>query len=425
MNVAVLGLGWVGLSTAASARSRGDDVVGYDVSTDRVNELRKGQMPFSEPGLQEALIGVRFSPSVSSALRDAQVTYICVGTPEGPDGHADLTFLDSAVDLVREHARPGSIVVIRSTVPVGTGDRVALQLPDHAVVSNPEFLREGSALRDSLFPSRIVIGIGPERVHKSALEITTSLVADQHLRMGSKPVLTMSRSSAEMVKLASNAFLATRVSFINAIARICDGLGADVEDVRRGVGLDERIGTGFLAPGLGYGGSCLPKDVASLQAQYPTSLLDAVSFENGITMDRAVITVRHLVPPLVPEIPTARKTRVAILGMSFKPGADDLRCSRPLEFALRIADMGYEVVTHDPVADASEILPSVRNVDEACTGADLVIVATAWDEYRDLPWEQVADSMRTPRLYDPWNFIGPEIAAKAGLAYTGTGGHGR
>lgn len=429
MKVAVIGTGYVGLTTAVSLAMNRHEVLGIDVAQDKISQLRKGHSPIYEPGLQEALQQVlaegtiRFSTSLEKA-RKAQVIFICVGTPEADDGEADLSYLLTAVAQIKElHLRSPKprVVVIKSTVPVGTGEQVAALLSScdrlH-VASNPEFLREGSALQDALHPSRIVVGAE----HDEALGMLKELYQGVDT-----PWVVTTRSNAELIKYAANAFLATRISFMNELARLSAVLGTDVTTIAHGIGLDSRIGPHFLRAGLGYGGSCFPKDTIALlqvakQHGVRLSILEQVREVNR-TQPHWFLT------QLQAKLPDLNGKRIALLGLSFKPDTDDIREAPSLKVIDLLQKEGAEIVAYDPVASphVQAIYPDVTYVQDphdACAGADAAVLVTEWHECVALDWAKVKASMATPLLFDGRNAWPARELREAGFFYMGVGKSG-
>ncbi len=422
--VGVMGAGWVGLVTAACFAELGHHVFVRDVDEKRIDALLAGHVPIHEPGLTELIHEyrdqLRFTLDPAELLAAARIIFVCVGTPSTRSGDADL----SAVwRLIREIPRLSAPVtlVMKSTVPVGTGAKVRAELDawglEHVgYVSNPEFLAEGSAIRDVRRPSRIVIG-SSDKNHGDAVEALYAGV--------DAPVRRTDVASAEMIKYASNAFLATKISFINEIANVCEETGADVAAVADGMGLDERIGPHFLHPGVGYGGSCFPKDVAALKqlagnSGYHFELLNAVIEVNEL-QKRRVLTklVWHLGP--------LRGKRVALLGLAFKPNTNDVREAASLVLASRLVAEGALVRAWDPVAlaEAAPLLDEdvelCADVLDAVDGADAAIVVTEWPELRNLPLAEVRRVMRYPLIVDGRNALDADAVCAAGFAYEAIG----
>jgi UDPglucose 6-dehydrogenase len=419
--IAVFGAGYVGLVSGACFAELGHDVVVRDVLPDRIEALRAGRIPIHEPGLDELIERnagrLSFTLDVQEALRDAEFAFVAVGTPPTYSGDADLSAVWTVVDELPKLDQDLTLVM-KSTVPVGTGEKVRANLEVRGLgrigyVSNPEFLAEGNAVRDFMHPDRVVVGaFDPEHAaHVAALYdgIETTVV-------------TTDVASAEMIKLASNAFLTTRVSFINEIANVCELVGADVLDVARGIGLDHRLGSHFLRAGIGWGGSCFGKDVSALKqlagnSGYHFQLLSAVIEVNELQK-------RRLVAKLEQHLGKLRDRTIALLGLAFKPGTDDMRDAPSLVLASRLLAEGADVRAWDPVADATRLLHGVTFCDtylEAVEGADAAVIVTEWPELARLASPEVRDAMRNPLIVDGRNLLDPAAARAAGFAYEGVG----
>ena len=436
MRVTVVGVGHVGLVTAACMADLGHVVVGVDSDAAKVATLRSGGMPFLEPGLDELVAAgvdkgrIRFTTDAGDALGEADVVFICVGTPRREDGAPDLQYVQSAAALVAQHATHGTVVAEKSTVPVRTGERIrqALSLaahaagtdaPAHDVVSNPEFLREGSAVQDTLTPDRIVVGADSERGHAVMRELYAPLLARHDC-----PYVATDVRTAELIKHASNAFLATKISFINAVARICEVAGADVHIVADAMGHDARIGRSFLNAGLGFGGSCFPKDVEAFihiaaELGYDFGLLREVDRINREAKAWPVAQLRRLVW-------TLSDKEVAVLGVAFKPGTDDVRDAPALDVIADLLAEGARVRLHDPVAldHVRARFPDVTFCDkaeDALRGAHAVVVCTAWDEYRAITAQRLAELLVYPVVVDARAIWDPELLAAAGLTVATVG----
>jgi UDPglucose 6-dehydrogenase len=417
--IAVIGAGWVGLVTAACFAELGHHVVVREILPEKVDALKAGQVPIHEPGLDELLNAnaerLHFTTEMDEALEAARLLFVCVQTPPTHSGDADLSAVLRAAEEIGE--AEGRALVMKSTVPVGTGRAIDRRAPATAYVSCPEFLREGTAVRDFMQPDRVVIGAAPE--HEWAADAVASVYEPLEA-----PVVRTDVSSAEMIKLASNAFLATKISFINEIANVCDEVGADVTEVARGMGLDDRIGPKFLNAGLGYGGSCFPKDTQALKMLagnigYHFQLLSAVIEVNELQKRRVTSKLTKHLGSLVGK-------RIALLGLAFKPDTDDMREASSLVLASRLHSEGADVVAYDPVASdvARELLPDTEMagaVLDAVEGADAAVLVTEWDEFAGLDWADVAARMKTPLLVDGRNFLDAEAIRAAGLVYEGIG----
>ncbi len=418
--IGVIGVGWVGLVTAACFAEVGHPVVAVDIDADKVESLRSGApLPIHEPGLPELVEKNRerltFTTEMPAVLEAAQLLFCCVDTPPTYSGDADLSRVEAVVAALpagSEHA-----LVMKSTVPAGTGAAIRRSKPDLVYVSCPEFLKEGSAVKDFLEPDRVVVGADP------GSESAADAVAAAYEPLGGEIVRT-DVASAEMIKLASNAFLATKISFINEIANVCEGVGADVNEVARGMGLDARIGPQFLQAGIGYGGSCFPKDVSALKmlagnTGYHFQLLNSVIEVNELQKRRVISKLSKHLGSLVGK-------RVALLGLAFKPNTDDMREASSLVLSARLQGEGASVVAYDPVAEgpAGAMLPSVDlrdSAEAALEGADAAILVTEWPEFAELDWEELAGRMSNPLIVDGRNFLDPARMRAAGYTYEGIG----
>ncbi len=418
--IAVFGAGYVGLVAGACFADLGHRVVVRDVVAEKIEALQAGRLPIHEPGLDEVLARnrerLRFTLDAGEALDGAELAFVAVGTPPTYSGDADL----SAVLRVIEEIPAGTetTLVMKSTVPVGTGERLRAALDARgldrvAYVANPEFLSEGTAVDDFMHPDRVVVGaFRPEDAAR---------VAALYEPLGTT-ILTTDVASAEMIKLASNAFLTTRISFINEIANVCELVGADVVDVARGIGLDHRLGPHFLRAGVGWGGSCFGKDVAALKqlagnSGYHFQLLSAVIEVNDLQK-------RRVVQKLEKHLGKLRGRRVALLGLAFKPGTDDMRDAPSLVLASRLLAEGAEVRAWDPVADARSLLHGVElcgSYLEAVRGADAAVIVTEWPELSGLASPEVREAMRTPLIIDGRNLLDPSVARALGFLYEGIG----
>ena len=418
--IGVFGAGWVGLVTGACFAELGHEVVVRDVLPDRIEALQAGRLPLHEPGLAELLERNRERLRFTTELDDvvsAPIMFVCVGTPPTYSGDADLSAVWTVVDhlpALEERA----ILVMKSTVPVGTGEKVRAALDARGLahvgyVSNPEFLSEGSAVKDFMTPDRLVVGAFTEADADTVAALYEPLDA---------PIVRADVASAEMIKLAANAFLMTRISFINEIANVCEATGADVEQVARGIGLDHRLGPHFLRAGIGWGGSCFPKDGVALKqlasnSGYHFQLLNAVIEVNELQK-------RRVIGKLEKHLGKLRGKTIALLGLAFKPNTDDLREAPSLVLASRLLAEGAEVRAWDPVADASRLLQGVTFCDsvlDAVSGADAAVIVTEWDELKGLASEDVRRAMRRALILDGRNLLDPEQARSAGFDYEGIG----
>jgi UDPglucose 6-dehydrogenase len=427
-NICVVGTGYVGLTTGVCFADLGNSVTCIEINPEKLEQLRAGKSPIYEPGLEELQERnmragrLRFTDDYAVGLADARLIFITVGTPMGDDGAADLTYVKAAARGIGEHLKADAIIIDKSTVPVGTGDMVFTIIAEHAapgvrfaVVSNPEFLREGSALNDFFKPDRIVLGSTDQKAAEEVGELHTPLGA---------PIFITDLRTAEMIKYASNAFLATRISFINEIAQICEKLGADVREVARGMGADKRIGPHFLDAGVGYGGSCFPKDVLALHHMAATSgchpqLLQAVMDINQSARDRFVQKVETLLGDLSNKC-------VGILGLSFKPNTDDMREAPSSDIIKTLQAAGVRVKAYDPVAmeNAAELMPGVTycaTAYDVAKEADALLLVTEWNEFKQLNWERIRTFMRQPIVVDGRNLYDPTEMAARGFVYWGVG----
>jgi UDPglucose 6-dehydrogenase len=431
MKIAVIGTGYVGLVAGAGFADMGSDVVCADIDAAKIAMLERGQVPIYEPGL-EGLIGhnvregrLSFTTDVSAAVASSEVVFLAVGTPPLPDGSADLSHTLIAAETVARSLTGFTVIVTKSTVPVGTGDKIEEIARRHArcecaVVSNPEFLKEGDAVSDFMKPDRIIVGTSDAR----AIAVLQALYAP--FTRSSDRMLVMDRRSAELTKYAANAMLATRISFMNDLANLCDAVGADIECVRKGMGSDARIGTKFLFAGVGFGGSCFPKDLRAAintghQAGTPLRVLEAVVAVNDHQKHRLAEDIRRYFHGAL-----AGK-RIALWGLAFKPGTDDLREAPALVVAEDLLAAGAEIVATDPVAIAAAqklLGQRVRFVasNYACAeGADALVLVTEWRDYRRPNFQRLAGLMRGKAVFDGRNIWEPVDVRAAGLDYHGIG----
>jgi len=418
--IGVIGAGWVGLVTAACFAELGHDVYVRDIVQEKVDSLARGEVPIYEPGLSELITKhsdrLHFTVDMGDVLPNANLLFCCVDTPPSYSGDADLSRVERVVEEVggsTDHA-----LVMKSTVPVGTGRSIRRRSDSLGYVSNPEFLKEGTAVDDFMRPDRVVIG---EDVNGATPFADRVAALYEPLEA---PIVRTDVASAEMIKLASNAFLATKISFINEIANVSEELGANVDEVARGMGLDQRIGPQFLKAGLGYGGSCFPKDVTALKqlagnSGYHFQLLTAVIEVNELQKRRAIGKLQKHLGTLVGK-------EIALLGVAFKPNTDDVREATSLVLAGRLQSEGAHVRVYDPVATerARDMLGGAQvktSASEAVDGADAVVLVTEWPEFRELDWHDVKARMRRPLVVDGRNFLDGELLKQAGFTYEGVG----
>ncbi|MCJ2186559.1 UDP-glucose dehydrogenase family protein [Novosphingobium beihaiensis] len=434
MKIAMVGSGYVGLVSGACFADFGHDVVCIDKDQSKIDRLHEGVMPIYEPGL-DALVAsnvkagrLSFTTDLAEGIKGASAIFIAVGTPSRRgDGHADLSFVYAVAREVGESLSNDAVVVTKSTVPVGTGDEVERILKESgtphrvAVVSNPEFLREGAAIGDFKRPDRIVIGAEDEFGREVMHEVYRPLFLNE------SPILFTSRRSSELIKYAANAFLATKITFINEMADLCEKVGGNVQDVARGIGLDGRIGGKFLHAGPGYGGSCFPKDTLAL-------LKTAEDYESPVRIVEAVVKVNDLrkramgrkVIEALGGADAARGKRAALLGLTFKPNTDDMRDSPAIAIAQTLADAGVSAAAYDPegMELAKPLMPEVEMVSDpyaAIDGADAVVIVTEWDAFRALDLDRVKALAKAPVLVDLRNIYQPDMVREAGFAYTSVG----
>jgi UDPglucose 6-dehydrogenase len=420
--IGVIGTGYVGLVTAAGFAEMGHDVWCIDIDAEKVEGLRRGEVPIYEPGLEELVRRhrerLRFSTDIADALEHARLLFVAVGTPPTYSGDAELGAVHAVVDAMPSSDRHA--LVMKSTVPVGTGASIKRTFAEHGkealrYVSCPEFLKEGSAVRDFLQPDRVVIGDDGDWAGDAVVDLYAPLGA---------PLVRTDVPSAEMIKLAANAFLATKISFINEIANVCEVTGANVTEVARGIGLDDRIGPKFLQAGVGFGGSCFPKDVTALKqlagnSGYHFQLLNAVIEVNELQKRRVMAKLEKHLGTLVGK-------QIALLGLAFKPETDDMREATSLVLSARLQASGAHVRAHDPVAEAQarRLMPGITFADdplEAVRGADAVVLVTEWAVFQALDWTTVAEAMAGDVVIDGRNALDPEAIRAAGLVYEGIG----
>ncbi len=428
-NITVIGVGYVGLVTGTCFADLGNRVTALDISEEKIENLRKGIMPIYEPGLKEvvdrnvAAGRLCFTTSYEEAIKDAEFVFICVGTPSGVDGEADLQYVRQAAESIATVMDHELIIINKSTVPVGTGDWVSEIIREaqptpipFSVVSCPEFLREGSALLDFMNPDRIVLG--------SLDRDAADRVAQLHLPLRA-PIIVTDLRTAEMIKYASNAFLATKISFINEIANICEALGADVKEVAVGMGADKRIGPHFLDAGVGFGGSCFPKDVralrhmATVQGKHP-QLLQAVLDINAFQRKQVVIKLRELLGD------NLEGKVIGLLGLAFKPNTDDMREAPSITVAEMLREAGAIVKGYDPVSMdvAKNVMHGIEFCDnpyDVASGADALVIVTDWNEFKHLDMIRVKELMREPIIIDGRNIYDPELMNEMGFTYRGFG----
>ena len=431
MHISVIGTGYVGLVTGACFAEFGVDVTCADVDEGKINRLQNGVMPIYEPGLEHLVSKnvqagrLRFTKDIKEAVEQALVIFLAVGTPPLPDGSPDLSFVESAACSIAEFMNGYKVVVTKSTVPIGTGEHIRKLITERqktktnfGVVSNPEFLREGAAINDFMRPDRVVIGSRDEE----AVAIMKDLYRPLYLIEA--PFVITSLEAAELTKYAANAFLATKVSFINEIANLCERIGCDVHDVAKAIGMDKRIGSKFLHPGPGFGGSCFPKDtraLASVARQFDSSslIVDAVIEVNQRQRKEMLRKIRDLVGNL-------KGKTVAVLGLAFKPETDDMREAPSVDIIRSLIEEGARISAYDPVAksEAMKVLPDIDFADDeyaAVENADLLVFVTEWNQFRALDMKRIRDLMKNPKIADLRNIYEPDDMRELGFQYIGVG----
>ena len=424
--IAIIGTGYVGLTTGVCFAYLGHKVICVDKDKAKIQKLKKGIIPIFEPGLDEILKkhqkNIDFTTNLKDAIKKSEVIFISIGTPSQKDGSIDLTCFEEAIKNIAKLLEGYKVIVNKSTVPVGMGNWTKREIKkyykgDFSVVSNPEFLREGSALKDFLEPDRIVIGVEDDRAKKIMLDIYSSINA---------PKIITDIRSAELIKYAANAFLATKISFINEIANICERAGGDIKKVAEGIGYDRRIGRNFLNAGIGYGGSCFPKDIDGLikmadHKKYNFKLLKAVSIVNKNQQKNFVRKIKKILKKI-------QGNTICIWGLSFKPNTDDVRKSPAIEIIKSLQKSGYKIQTYDPIATenakkelSKKNIKFCKNPFEAAKNADVLVLVTEWPEFSEIDFRKIKKLMRYPYILDGRNQFEPEELKKLGFYYEGIG----
>jgi UDPglucose 6-dehydrogenase len=428
MNIAIIGTGYVGSVTGACLAKIGHKVINLDIDQEKIDLYKSGKVPIYEPGLGKLILEEQknkrlfFSTSYKDTIPNSEVIFIAVGTPSRKDGKADLTYVEAAAKEIAKNMNGYKVIVNKSTVPVGTAQKIEKIISKYYkgkfdVVSNPEFLREGSAVKDFLKPDRIVFGTRTNRARDIMLGVYEPI---------DYPKVTTTVESSEMTKYASNAFLATKISFINEIANVCEKVGADVEDVARGMGMDKRIGMDFLKAGIGYGGSCFPKDVNALDQIAGTKGYDFKLIKSVIEVNNRQRTL--IIYKLEDLFDNLKERRVCILGLAFKKDTDDIRESAAIDIIKMLSDIGAKITTYDPEAteNSKEALKD-KNVEfcndpyKAAVKAEALIIATDWTEFQKLDYKKIKKLMRKPNIIDGRNILDPEKMRKLGFKYSGVG----
>lgn len=431
MNIAVIGTGYVGLVTGACFAEFGVDVTCVDIDQEKIKRISAGFLPIYEPGLEQlvaknAAAGrLRFTTDVKQAVEESLVIFLAVGTPPNDDGSPNLSFVEAAARSIAEHMNGYKVIVTKSTVPIGTGERLRALIKEHqssrvsfGVVSNPEFLREGAAINDFMRPDRVVIGSRDDE----AVAIMRDLYRPLYLIEA--PFVITSLEAAELAKYAANAFLATKISFINEIANLCEKIGCDVHDVARAMGMDRRIGGKFLHPGPGFGGSCFPKDTQALTSVARQFGSDSLIVDAVIEVNRR--QQRAMIPKIEKLVGDVRGKRIAVLGLAFKPETDDMREAPSVEIIRGLTERGAQVCAYDPVAmsEARRILSGIEYADDeyaAVANADALVFVTEWNQFRALDMTRIRDLMNVPKIADLRNIYDPSDMKELGFEYVGVG----
>ncbi|MDD5258641.1 MAG: UDP-glucose/GDP-mannose dehydrogenase family protein [bacterium] len=428
MRICVIGTGYVGLVTGTCLADLGNQVICVDNNQEKINMLKKGKMPIYEPGLAELVVKntkekrLEFTTKIKEGVEQSQIIFISVNTPPKEDGEADLSFVETVTAEIAVHMREYKIIVEKSTVPVETGEKIMQTIKLYNthktgfdVVSNPEFLREGSAIKDTMHPDRIVLGVSSKRAEKIMRELYRPLKA---------PIIVTDIKSSEIIKHASNSFLAMKISFANAVANICDRVGADVEKVAEGMGYDKRIGREFLNAGVGFGGSCFPKDLAAFiyiakKSGYDFELLRAVQKINEQQK-------KLLLQKIEESLWVLKNKTIGVLGLAFKPETDDLRFAPAIDIIKSLQAEGAKIKAYDPIAmsKARKVLPGVKygqNAYEVAKGSDLLVIVTDWNEFKELDLGRIKKLLKTPIIVDGRNIYDPAKMKKLGFIYKSIG----
>ena len=431
MHIAVIGAGYVGLVTGACFAEFGVDVTCVDVDAEKIERLATGILPIYEPGLDQLVARntaagrLRFTRDVKQAVEQALVIFLAVGTPPSEDGSPDLSFVEAAAGSIAEHMNGYKVIVTKSTVPIGTGERLRELIRSQqrakinfGIVSNPEFLREGAAINDFMRPDRVVIGSRDEE----AVAIMRDLYRPLYLIEA--PFVVTSLEAAELTKYAANAFLATKISFINEIANLCERIGCDVHDVARAMGMDRRIGGKFLHPGPGFGGSCFPKDTRALASVARQLNSDSLIVDAVIEVNRRQRTA--MLPKIEALVGDLKGKRISVLGLAFKPETDDMREAPAVDIIRGLLERGADIRAYDPVAmpEARKLLPEIEYAEDeysAVAGADALVFVTEWNQFRALDMARVRDLMKSPKIADLRNIYVPADMRELGFDYVGVG----
>lgn len=425
MKILIIGTGYVGTTTGLIFCEMGHKVTGLDIDEQKLQNLQSGKLHFYEPGLEELLNkhiekgNIQFTNNTELAIKENDVIFICVGTPQGSHGGADLKFVKDVASSIGKYLNRYKVIVNKSTVPVGTADKVSIWIKENMVsefefdvVSNPEFLREGSALNDALNPDRIVLGCPSDKSKKIMKQLYSGFNC---------PIIETNQNAAELIKYAANSFLALKISYINEIALLCDSLNVNINEISKGIGLDHRIGPHFLKAGIGYGGSCFPKDVnelifsanknnvklSILESAVKTNLLQPLRFFNKIKST----------------LGTLEQKKIAILGLSFKPHTDDTRESSSLKIIEKLIEYDVIISVHDPIVKTINQKDVIQclTIEDTLKGSDAVIICTDWPEYKEINWKEMKEIMNSPYIFDGRNMLNPTKLKEIGFIYKGVG----
>jgi UDPglucose 6-dehydrogenase len=424
MNILIVGTGYVGTTTALVFCEMGHKVTGLDLDKQKLALLKSGKLYFYEPGLDNLLLkhvqqnNITFTNNTEKAMKENDVIYICVGTPQGKDGNADLFYVKSVAHSIGLYMNTYKVVVDKSTVPVGTAEMVTKWIKEKQttdlpfdVVSNPEFLREGSALQDALYPDRIVVGSTSAKANNIMKELYNNY---------SCPIVETTPKAAELIKYAANSFLAAKISYINEIAKLCDALHINVKDVSKGIGLDHRIGKPFLNAGIGYGGSCFPKDVSALIYAAKANGMNLEILETAVKINE--LQPLYFLNKAISNMGPLKNKKIAILGVSFKPETDDMRESPAIKMIDKLIEWESIVKVHDPVARIqNDKVKQCITIEETIEDADAVFICTDWDQYKNIKWEAIHKLMKSPYIFDGRNLLNPDEMKKLGFFYYGIG----
>jgi UDPglucose 6-dehydrogenase len=426
MKVLIIGTGYVGTTTGLVLCEMGHKVTGLDIDEHKVRNLQNGKLHFYEPGLEELLIkhtgngNINFTNNYNYAIKENDVIFICVGTPQGEDGGADLSYVRDAAISVGENLNSYKVIVNKSTVPVGTAALVSNWIKEKLessdiefdVVSNPEFLREGSALEDAFYPDRIVIGCANERSCKIMKELYSEFQC---------PIIETNPKAAELIKYAANSFLALKISFINEIALLCNALNINVKDISKGIGSDHRIGQYFLSAGIGYGGSCFPKDVNELIYTANKNNIRLSIMESAVKTNQ--LQPIHFLDKVITSLGTLKNKKISVLGLSFKANTDDTRESPSIKIIDELIEWEAKVNVHDPVVNKINRLDITHcsTIEECLYESNAVIICTDWPEYKNINWMKMKDIMQTPYIFDGRNMLNPVELKEIGFIYKGIG----